>query len=63
MKKLLVIALILLILTPSSLGIGNSEHSKNPEFIVILNPHIDCEYRIINFSTTPPSMKCFNFDF
>lgn len=63
MKKLLIIALILLLLAPSSLGAGNSEHSRNPEFIVILNPHIDCEARIITFSTNPPSMECFNFDF
>ena len=62
MKKLFVIALILLLLVPSSLGQPN-EHSSKPEIIKILNPHAKCNLKIISFTTVPVTIKCFNFDF
>lgn len=62
MKKLLVIALILLLLVPGSIAEPN-EHSKKPLSIVIPVRFDDCNALVINFITTPPTIKCLNFDF
>ena len=63
MKKILIIALILLLLASSSLGMPNNEHSRRPETIIIELPFPDCHNISINFTTIPPVIKCFNFDF
>jgi len=62
MKKLLVIALILLLLVPAS-AVEPNEHSNKPEIIKILNPHAKCNLKVIYFTTMPVTIKCFNFDF
>ena len=63
MKKLLAIALILLLLASNSFGMPNNEHSRRPETIIIQLPFPECESLFINFTSIPPVIKCFNFDF
>lgn len=61
MKKLLVIALILLVLASNSFGLP--EQARKPETIKIFLGFPDCDIKVINFTVTPPAIKCLNFDF
>jgi len=60
MKKLLVIALILLILASNSFGVP--DQARKPETINIPLGFPHCDIKVINFTTTPPTIKCVIFD-
>lgn len=56
MKKLLAIALILLFLASNSFGVP--EQARKPETINVFLGFPDCNIKVINFTVTPPAIKC-----
>ncbi len=63
MKKMVITILILLLLAPNSFGAPDNDHSRKPETINIPLGFSDCDIKVINLTTTPPTIKCVKFDF